>query len=891
MNWFNRLNTLRHSALACVGVLFAVTSSAQTPPVAWTHRPIGWTHACAYSPDGKTIAIGGDNGVQFFDAKSQTYIRSLNTSSSSISGIAFSPDGKTLVTGGTTGTGIGVLDLWNVSNGTIIWESNAQLTQLDCVAFSKDSKQIYEGGIYKPTGGSTNTQGLLGIVSASTGKLQSLLATQIEEVQSISASPDGKTLVTSGPSQNALIEFWNLTSQKLIKRSEVTATSIRTTDISPNGALLVCGGMLASSPNHGVLQVWDMKTASLKANLSTSGNAVDCVKFSPNGQTLACGISSVQTNLTGVELWNIGTSKLISNFKQTANFESDAIAFSPDGTTLCSCDMSTSNGVVYDSVDIWSVNKSSISSVLDTEWMGSPHAAVFSSDNKLVAFGGTVTPPGSSSLSGKLTIADSLTGSPLVGISTPYMVNTIHFSPDGTQVVTGGDVFAATGPSQFELWNPSTGKKIRSVTTKATANAAWADFSPDGTILVTSGQHLGPNSTSQGVLEIWDTKSATLRQTLPTHATGGIVATAFAPNGRMLVSIGNNGSSTTPSGVFEAWDATTGNSMLAPFSELMFPKAITFSPDGHTVATAGIRYIANGNYTTGGIELWDMNSLGFIGWLPINNASPEIDAIKFSPDGTKLYATGKATTFIFDVASLTIDQAFPAVYGTAIDVSADDSGLLYTSASVLVGHNLLMNSQVDVFINPSPAPIKVSSVTLGASQVLSGSVILGTVTLESPAPNGGVVVPIWSRNSLATVPMSITIPAGSTTGQFAITTGLATKSTSVTIYAGYGATNKSSVLTINPPSLASVELNPTAVKGGATSALTVKLWAPAPVGGVSVKLASDSSIATIPSTVTVPSGQDSVVVTVTTKAVKQASAATLTAKLGAYTLSAKLTVQ
>ena len=515
--------------------------------------------------------------------------------------------------------------------------------------------------------------------------------------------------------------------------------------------------------------------------------------------------------------------------------------------------------------------------------MGNPRVSVYRPDNKAVAFGGPISLPNSPSPTGQLTIVDATTGVTSKTIPTSYMVKTLDFSPNGGQVACGGDIFVGGGPSKFEIWSPTTGLKVSSLTSFATGEAASVRYSPDGSVLATAGMHPYTDSRiSQGVLELWDPNQAKLIKSLPTKAQGGVVSTAFSPDGKTIFSLGRLGAyGTSNGGLFEAWDVSTGKSLLAPFTGLLTPIAIAVSPDGHTVATAGIRYISKGNYITAGIELWDMDSLTQLAWVPVENLAKDIEAIQFSPDGHKLYASGTGEFFIFDVGSLNLLNSFPVDAGCSVDVTVDDSQILYSSA----------NTQVNVVPNPSPSPIPVSSVTLGASQVLSGSVILGTVTISSKAPASGVVVPVWSNSSLATVPISVIVPEGQTQAQFAVYTGLATKPSLTTIFAGYGASNKSVTLLVNPPSLASVSLNPVTVNGGTSSQLTVKLWAPAPVGGVPISLTSSGAFAKLPASVTVPAGQTSVVVTVTTSSVKQSSTATLTAKLGVYSLSSKLTVQ
>ena len=89
----------------------------------------------------------------------------------------------------------------------------------------------------------------------------------------------------------------------------------------------------------------------------------------------------------------------------------------------------------------------------------------------------------------------------------------------------------------------------------------------------------------------------------------------------------------------------------------------------------------------------------------------------------------------------------------------------------------------------------------------------GTVTLTSAAPAGGAVVTLASNMNAATVPASVTVAAEATTATFAITTHAVAAVTAVTITATYSGVAKTATLTVNPPALNGVTVNPTAVTG------------------------------------------------------------------------------
>ena len=74
----------------------------------------------------------------------------------------------------------------------------------------------------------------------------------------------------------------------------------------------------------------------------------------------------------------------------------------------------------------------------------------------------------------------------------------------------------------------------------------------------------------------------------------------------------------------------------------------------------------------------------------------------------------------------------------------------------------------------------------------------GHVTLTGPAPAGGAVVSLANTNPAASMPASVTVPAGATTAKFTITGVEVTSNQTGTATAHYGGVSKSSMLTVRP---------------------------------------------------------------------------------------------
>ena len=187
-----------------------------------------------------------------------------------------------------------------------------------------------------------------------------------------------------------------------------------------------------------------------------------------------------------------------------------------------------------------------------------------------------------------------------------------------------------------------------------------------------------------------------------------------------------------------------------------------------------------------------------------------------------------------------------------------------------------------------------SSLSLTPASVVGGNPSQGTVTLTGAAPPGSAVVTLSSNNTaVATVPASMTVAAGATGGNFAVTTQAVGASTTATISASYGGATQTASLTVNPPPpvLSSLSLNPTSVIGGGTSQGTATLTSAAPAGGAVVQLSSsNTTVATVPASATVAAGATSVTFTVITNAVSTSTAVTISGTYGGTTLTVSLTV-
>ena len=254
-------------------------------------------------------------------------------------------------------------------------------------------------------------------------------------------------------------------------------------------------------------------------------------------------------------------------------------------------------------------------------------------------------------------------------------------------------------------------------------------------------------------------------------------------------------------------------------------------------------------------------------------------------------------------ASLTVPAGATSAATSAVATSAVSSTTTSVISATYGGVTRTATMTVTAPAEPPPpAPsATLDTVSLGPASVQGGSSSSATVTLTAPAPAGGAVVAFSSSNPVATVPATMTVPAGvnsRVTVNFVSTTPVSSTTTSV-ISATYNGVTRTAVLTVTPPpppqpggALDSLTLSPATVQTGTTgTSATLAFTALTPTGGATVSLASsNTSIATVPATVTVPANSSTGAFPVSINA-SAVGTATISATYNGVTRSAVLTVQ
>ena len=177
------------------------------------------------------------------------------------------------------------------------------------------------------------------------------------------------------------------------------------------------------------------------------------------------------------------------------------------------------------------------------------------------------------------------------------------------------------------------------------------------------------------------------------------------------------------------------------------------------------------------------------------------------------------------------------------------------------------------------------SLRLNPGSVTGGQTATGTLTLNLPAPSGGLSVSLVSSDPALTFPngATLTMAAGTTTQNFTVKVGSVAAAKSATVTASYLAETQTASVYLNPAGVQaqSVSVAPGSVVGGNVATGVVTLNGSAPSGGSLVALSSaDIATAMVPASVLVPAGQTSAAFTIKTNPTGTLKSVIISATLG-----------
>ncbi len=547
--------------------------------------------------------------------------------------VAYSPDGTLALSASSDNT----LKLWDIGTGVLLRTFVGHHDNVSAVAFLPDGRRAVSG----------SWDGTLRLWDLLDGRALRVLEGHGDAVVSIAVLPDGRRALSA--SLDTTLILWDLETGEPLRTFEGHGDVLRCMALSPDGRLAASGSGPRSSdlrscpvevldiPQEGegdcTVRVWDVETGAQLHALDDRAGVVHAVAFSPDGQQILASTEDWR-----LRLWDVDTGKRLRRF-DTEVVEVLDLAFTPDGDHA----LAANNDF---SLRFWDLRKRA------------PVRDFHGHDDDVFAV--ALSPDGRTALSAGrdagLKQWDLASGELLRDFPSPdpEPIVGLAFSGDGSRLLVG------TGQTEVREWDldrielsstrrlgkeagafldlsfdPPTAAAI--VARGGVSSWDWRDapeqttgyrpfggrvlalaLSPDGRRVVTGGNDQQPR--------IWDVATGEVAATLYGHG-DSVVASAWTPDGRSVLTASLDGTT-------RIWNAESGEQLRVIEGTGAFPLALAVTPDGAHVI-AGLH--------TGEIGRWGIDGDGPDWLAPAHD--DRIRRIVISPDGRRaLSGSGSSRT-------------------------------------------------------------------------------------------------------------------------------------------------------------------------------------------------------------------------------------------------------
>ena len=277
------------------------------------HSREAWT--VDFSPDGHTLASGGDDGtLKLWNMDTAEERVTLDGHPFTVVDARFSPSGERIASLCLNGS----LRVWNIDKSSHTPTGPPQLRQSHrrarCLAWSHDGRTLVTGGY----------DGDIMIWDAESMALRSRYRDHNTTVRQILFLDNDQTLLTVSNDNQVLL--WSLTDPIQIFRRWEEGTEIH------NALQLKEPGQVALGLRSGAISIRNYTTGELLATLVGHKDRVRAMALSPDGQVLASGDESGL-----IRVWRVENRQLLLSEQHSQSSIND-LAFSPAGDILAIAD-------------------------------------------------------------------------------------------------------------------------------------------------------------------------------------------------------------------------------------------------------------------------------------------------------------------------------------------------------------------------------------------------------------------------------------------------------------------------------------------------------------------------------------------------------------------------
>src|SRR5579883_990960 len=509
--------------------------------LSWQAAP-GWIHVLAFSPDGRRIGSGNDDGFRIWDANSGHCLQEVNTGGN-VHHLAFSPDGKKVATGGW-------LAVWDADTGARLWQAEGQGWGGWGLAFLPGGWLV-----------AANIDQVM-IWDAETGVQVAPLPEQ-DECFALAGTPDGRILIANG---HGAVRVWDAQTRRLLLQLPGDGHGRIHPSNDEDLAFSADGQFIASVPGDLLIRSCDPEESCLSLQLRWLNHASPAVTPVPGGGHFLTS----NYNDGRVLLWDIRKATPIRSWDHRMQIR--CLAASPDAKWAVGGGEGSGEDPDPDLPDYPRIKGWNLDGTMTWSFGGEMtftlqghkervNCLTFSPDGGWIASGSHDRTVRLWNLEEELSWREgSQFRRTLKGHRAP--VAELLFSPDSRTIASLGE------DSKAILWSVDTGEALLEKRI-----AAWA-FSPDG-------RWFGA-LTGKGNVRVWRTDNGEEAVLLPQSLLGEIVGKepsfrhnelVFSPNGQRIALHGDHA-------MIAVWDWQNQKQVCRPTTVGDWAGDLRFSPDG-----------------------------------------------------------------------------------------------------------------------------------------------------------------------------------------------------------------------------------------------------------------------------------------------------------------------
>ena len=588
-------------------------------PVATLKGRRGIVMSLTYRRDGQQLASGsGDGIVGLWDVESKQLITQLKGHSGSVMSVTYRRDGQQLASGSLDNT----VGLWGVESKQLITQLKGHSGSVMSVTYRRDGQQLASGSL-------DNTVGLWDVESK---QLITQLKGHSGSVMSVTYRRDGQQLA-SGSLDNT-VGLWDVESKQLITQLKGHSSSVMSVTYRRDGQ------QLASGSFDKTVGLWDVQSKQLITLLKGHSGGVMSVTYRRDGQQLASG-SFDKT----VGLWDVESKQLITQLKDHSG-SVRSVTYRRDGQQLAS-------GSEDKTVGLWNVESKQLITLLKGH-SGSVISVTYRRDGQQLASGSE----------------DNTVG--LWDVESKQLITLLKGHSDSVMSVTyrrdGQQLASVSEDNTVGLWDPQ-GHQLLALLKGHRGQVNSVCYRPDG-------QQLASGS-SDNTVGLWDPKGHQLQALLGGHS-GWVNSVCYRRDGQQLAS----GSYDNTVGL---WDVESKQliTLLKGHSDSVM--SVTYRRDGQQLASGSL------DNTVG---LWDVESKQLITLLKGHSGS--VRSVTYRRDGQQL-ASGSDDGAIFvwarqDTAG-SLQETWQLIHRFENTHSLSASGTLLKGATISEGNRTLLKQK------------------------------------------------------------------------------------------------------------------------------------------------------------------------------------------------------